>query len=259
VVETVKTGKGPAGVAINRDATLALVANRSEGTVSVYKIAGGKLTEAGKIQLGDEKSGPSQPVFTRDGTMALVSRDGDHKISVLSVSGDKVEYTKRDVNAGLRPYAMDMGTDVAVVGNIGIGQGDADTLSVIDVKAKPARVVNTVSVGQTPEGLKISPDGQYVAVTVMNGTNKPKNSPFYNENGLLQVYRIEAPNLTKVAEAKIGTWCQGIAWSKDAKTLLAQCTHDRNLTAFRFDGKSLEKVATIEAKGGPSGIGTAAH
>jgi hypothetical protein len=43
--------------------------------------------------------------------------------------------------------------------------------------------VNTVSVGHTPEGLKISPDSRYVAVTVMNGSNKRKDSPFYKDNG----------------------------------------------------------------------------
>ena len=154
VVDTITVGKGAAGVSINRAGTLALVANRSEGTVSVLTISGGKVTEKEKIKLGEANSGPSQPVFTPDGTMALVTRDNDHKISVLSVQGDRVEYTKRDINAGLRPYQIDVaGTgEVAVVANIGIGQGDADTISLIDLKAKPPRVVNTVSVGQTPEG-----------------------------------------------------------------------------------------------------------
>jgi DNA-binding beta-propeller fold protein YncE len=103
VVDTITVGKGAAGVSINRAGTLALVANRSEGTVSVLTISGGKVTEKEKIKLGEANSGPSQPVFTPDGTMALVTRDNDHKISVLSVQGDKVEYTKRDINAGLRP------------------------------------------------------------------------------------------------------------------------------------------------------------
>src|SRR5205814_10671503 len=35
VIQTVTVGAGAAGVSINRDATLALVANRDEGTVSV--------------------------------------------------------------------------------------------------------------------------------------------------------------------------------------------------------------------------------
>jgi len=76
LVQTIAAGKGAAGILINRVGSLALVANRNEGTVSVFTITDGKLTEGGKITLGDEKSGPSQPVFTRDGAMALVTRDG---------------------------------------------------------------------------------------------------------------------------------------------------------------------------------------
>src|SRR5690349_19922952 len=135
LLATVETGKGPAGVAINRAGTLALVANRNEGTVSVYTIADRTLTPTGKITLGDEKSGPSAVAITPDGKMALVSRDGDSKISVLSIDGTSVAYTKRDINAGLRPYGLDISSDgrFAAVANIGLGGGDADTVSVIDM------------------------------------------------------------------------------------------------------------------------------
>jgi hypothetical protein len=200
------------------------------------------------------------PVFSRDGSFALVTRDNDHKISVLSITGDKVEYTKRDINAGLRPYQADIAGpgDVAIVANIGLGQGDADTISVIDLKAKPARVVNTVTVGQTPEGLKISPDGQHVAVTVMNGSNKPKELPFFNDNGLVKIFRVSGHNLTQVAEAPVGHWCQGAAWSKDSKSLLVQCMVEKEITAFKFDGaKLLEKTGSIKVNGGAAGIRTA--
>jgi DNA-binding beta-propeller fold protein YncE len=258
-LQTISVGKGAAGVSINKAGTLALVANRSEGTVSVVAIAGGKLEEKEKLKLGAADSGPSMPVFSRDGTFALVTRDNDHKVSVLSVSGDKVEYAKRDINAGLRPYQVDTtgAGEIAIVANIGIGQGDADTISVIDLKSKPARVVNTVTVGQTPEGLKMSPDGQHVAVTVMNGSNKPKDSPFFNDNGLLRVFRIAGHQLTPVADAPVGHWCQGAAWSKDSKAVLVQCMVEKEIYAFSFDGKALQKTATIKTTGGPAGIRTA--
>src|SRR5437879_1409378 len=116
VAGTAEAGAGAAGIAINRDGNLVLVANRSEGTVSVFTLSGKTLTTVGKIELGDAKSGPSAVAFSPDGKTALVTRDGDHKISVLSVDGSKVEYTKRDVNAGLRPYPLDISSrgDVAV-------------------------------------------------------------------------------------------------------------------------------------------------
>lgn len=255
---TLQAGAGAAGVSINRAGTLALVANRNEGTVSVFTISGNTLTPADKIQLGDSKSGPCHVIFSRDGTTALVTRDGDSRISILSATANKVEYTKRDLYSGLRPYDIDLTSGaVAVVGNVGTGSGDNDTISVIDMNAKPIRVVNTVSVGQTPEGVKMSPDGNYVAVSVMNGSNKSPASPFFSDFGLLKVYRISGTELAPVAEAKIGHWCQGIVWSRNSDYLLTQCMVESELLAFSFDGKVLSKTATLTMQTSPAGIRTA--
>src|SRR5439155_11643912 len=234
ILATLQAGAGAAGVSINRTATLALVANRSEGTVSVFTISGNTLTPAGKIALGDVKSGPSHAMFSRDGTMALVTRDGDHRIAVLSVDGTKVEYTKRDLFSAVRPYQIDTAGngDVAMVGNVGMSGGDTDTISLIDMRARPIHVANTISVGQTPEALKMSPDGAYVAVNVVNGSNRPKNAPFFNDYGLLKIYRIAGTELVPVTEAKIGHWCQGIVWSKDSKTVLVQCMVESEIATF---------------------------
>lgn len=262
VVATLQAGKGAAGVAINKAGTLALVANRSEGTVSVFTIAGSTVTAAGKVTVGGDKSGPSAIAFTPDAKTALVTLDNDNKIVVLSIDGTKVELTKRVISAGLRPYGLDIAGkgEVAVVANIGLGGGDADTISVIDLKVDPPRVVNTYTVGQTPEGIKLSPDGKYVAVSVMNGSNKPSDSPFFNANGTLQVWARNGTQLTKAGEIPIGKWCQGIAWASNSRTLLVQCMVEEEITVVRYSGltgRSLQKVGTIKTKGGPAGIGTA--
>jgi DNA-binding beta-propeller fold protein YncE len=262
VLATLQAGKGAAGVSINKAGTLALVANREEGTVSVFTINGTTVTPAGTVTVGGEKSGPSSVVFDPDGKSALVTRDADHRITQLSIDGNKVEVGKREIAAGLRPYGLDISAkgDVAVVANIGIGGGDADTISLIDLKLDPPRVAATYTVGQTPEGIKLSPDGKFVAVTVMNGSNKPSSSPFYNNGGLLQIWSRNGTQLTKTAELAIGHWCQGIAWSTNAKTLLVQCMVEEEISVIRFSGlsgKSLQKVGTIKTKGGPAGIRTA--
>lgn len=260
VIATLTAGKGVAGLSINRAGNLALAANRGEGTVSILTISGKNVAVVGKVDLGVASSGPSHVVFSADGKTAFVSRDNDHKVSVLSIEGTKVEYTKRDMHAGLRPYGIDMrGGTMLVVANIGPGTGDADTISLIDTALNPPRVVNTVSVGQTPEGIKMSNDGKFVAVTYMNGSNKAPNSPFYNKDGKIAIYAINGRELAKVAEASLGTWCQGVVWSKDNKSLLAQCMVEQELTSFSFDGKALTKTGTIKIKGGGAGIRTAEH
>jgi DNA-binding beta-propeller fold protein YncE len=260
VIATLQAGMGAAGVSINRQGTLALVANRAEGTVSVFTIQGKTVAPSSVVRLGDDKSGPSQPAFTRDGRAALVTRDGDSFISILTVDGTKVEHSKRDLSAGMRPYGLDVSADgsIAVVANIGRGQGDNDTVSVIDLQAQPVRVVETVVVGQTPEGIALSPDGKLCAVVVMNGSNKPRESPFYNANGKLLLYRVDGTKLVPAAAAWIGRWSQGIAFSADSRTILVQNMADREIQVLRWDGSNLQDSGQrIKTNGGPAGIRTA--
>jgi DNA-binding beta-propeller fold protein YncE len=261
VIATLEAGLGAAGVSINNAGTLALVANRSEGTVSVFTVSGNKRTPAGKIQLGDSKSGPSHVAFTPDGKSALVTRDGDNRVSILAVDGNKVEDSKAFMVGGIRPYSLEISPkgDVAVFSNQGGGQGDIDVINVIDLKAKPPRIVDTISVGQTPEGVGMSSDGKYIAVTVMNGSNRPKDHPAFNDFGLLQVYSVNGTTLRKVAQAKVGHWCQGAAFSKNNKTVVIQCMVEKNLQVFNFDGRNLKPAGTLPLSGGGAGLRTAAR
>lgn len=259
VLATLKAGAGASGVSINKAGTLALVANRNEGSVSVFEIKGKNVTPVGeKIKLGDDTSGPAAVVFTPDGKSALVTRDGDSKISVLAIEGNKVTDTKREISAGMKPYGLDVSSkgDFATAANIGVGSGDADTVSLIDLNAKPPRVINTASVGQTPEGIKISPDGNYVAVTVMNGTNKATDSPFYNQKGKLVILRRQGNSLTRVADADVGVWCQGVVWSANSRKLAVQCAADEQIYVFNWAAPRLTTAGSVRTTGGPAGFRT---
>lgn len=257
VTATLEAGPGAAGVSINPAGNLALVANRNDGTVSIFKISGKTVTPAGKIDFDAPKSGPCAVVFTPDGKLAFVTRDGDNKVSVLKIDGDKVEYTKRDVGAGLRPYGINMSPkgDVALVADLGLnnGNGDDDTISIIDVKANPPRTIDAVTVGPTPEGMTLSRDGQYLALAVMNGSNKAKAAPIYNDHGFLKIYRLKDKKLSFVTQANVGHWCQGVTFNKDAKKVLVQCMIENEIMVFDFDGKTLKKSASLKAQG-PAGI-----
>lgn len=257
VISTLETGASPAGLSINRQGNLALVANRGEGTVSVFTISGKTVTPVSKIAVGPANGGPSHVAITPDGRMALVTRDGDNFISVLSIDGTKVEYTKRDLSAGMRPYDLDIAKNgaVAVVANIGRGLGDHDSISVIDIKAAPPRVVETISVGQTPEGIKLSPDGTLLGVVVMNGSNKAKESPFYNDAGKLLLYRLDGTRLIGLGAAWIGHWSQGVVFSPDNKVILVGNMVERNVQVLRWDDVSLkDNGERINVNGGSAAI-----
>jgi DNA-binding beta-propeller fold protein YncE len=261
VLATLKVGSGPSGVSINRAGTLALVANRNEGTVSIFTISGKTLTPAGKLQLGDAKSGPSDVAFTPDGQMALVTRDGDHKISILAIDGATVEDTKHMMVGGIRPYALGITPNghVAVIGTQGGGTGDNDVVDIVDLKSNPPRIVNSITVGPQVEGVAMAPDGRFVALTVTNYSDKAASFPFFSPHGLLEIYSLNGTQFLPVAQIEDGHWCQGAVWRKDGKEILVQCMVEREIQVFDFDGHQLKEAGAIKVDGGPAGIGTAAN
>jgi len=259
VVQQATAGDGAAGVSISPDGTLALVANRTEGTVSVFAIKDKHLEPVEKIDLGNAKASPSAVVFLPDGKTALLTRDGDNMISVLHIDSAKATVDQRPVTAGLRPYMLDINHDgsMAVTGNMGRGDGDVDTVSLIDLKQKPFQTVETASVGHTPEGLKFSPDGKFLAVATVEGSTKAHDSWLFHDHGTLTVYAVEGAKLRKLAQAPIGRWSQGVAFSKDGKTVLVGSMIDHGINVFRWEDGKLTAGPTVDVKSGPAAIRTA--
>src|SRR5712691_3526669 len=259
VIVTLEAGQGASGISINRQGTLALVSNLVDGTVSVFAIQGKTVTPAGTVEVGGAKAGGGMVAITPDGKTALVSRRDDNKVSVLSIDGTKVEYTKRDMAAGVRPIVLDIARSgaFAVVGSLaGSTSGDNDSISLIDLTATPPRVVDTIGVlGSTAEGLKIAPDSSVVAVVVHNGSNRAKESPFYNDAGKLVIVRVTGKTLSRVAEGPIGHWSQGAVFSPDSKTILVGNMVEKDYWVFRWDGSSLRDTGQrVKMNGGPAAI-----
>lgn len=258
VVQSLQAEAGATTVRIAPGGTLALVANRFAGTLSVFTIDGRRLTPAGTVTVGP-KSMPSGIAFAADGKTALVTRNGDHMVQVLDIDGATVTLGARQITTGVAPYTIDVTADgtMAAVGNMGRGDGDADTVSLIDLTAQPFRTVQTISVGRSPEGLKWSPDGKFLAVGTQEGTTKPAANPFRGDRGRLALYALADKQLKPVAEAPIGRWSQGIAFSRDGRTVLVQNMVERTIQVFRWDGAKLWAGTSLEIGAGPAAIATA--
>ena len=87
-------------------------------------------------------------MFTHDGKHALLTRGGDNMVSVLNIDGSNVTVDPRPITTGMAPYTMDINAagTLAAVSNMGRGDGDQDSVSLIDLTSKPFRVVETVGV-----------------------------------------------------------------------------------------------------------------
>jgi DNA-binding beta-propeller fold protein YncE len=258
VVQQVTAGKGANEISVSPDGTLALVTNRAEGTLSVFTVKDKRLTAAGKVDLGNPKSMPSSVKFLADGKTALVTRYGDNSVGVLTIDGSAVKLDAHKIVTGVNPYTLDISRDgkLATVGNMGGGgDGDICTVSLIDLQ-KPYRTVESAAVPSSPEGIKFSPDGRFVAVASVDGTTKPSNSPLFHEHGRLWMLAVQGNRLRPVAEAPIGRWSQGIAFSKDGRTVLVESMIEHGLDVFRWQDGRLIRYSPLDVKGAPAALRT---
>jgi DNA-binding beta-propeller fold protein YncE len=256
-VSRLSLGRAPAGVSINRKGDLALVAHPSDGTVSVLTIEEKTVKHLGNVKIGDEKSRLSDVAISPGGRWALVSKRGEGTAAILSIDGTKVEYAKRDVTTGSNPFTLEISSDgkFAVVANQGPGGGNIDSVTLVDMTAPLIRSVEHVTVGQAPEGISISPNGQWLAVAVRDGSNMPKKSPFFAENGKLLLFSLAGGKLTKVAEALTGKNTQGVTFTPDGKHIIVQNYVDRELAFYGVAGKALKDTGVrVKVKGYPAAI-----
>lgn len=107
ITQNLTAGLGATQVRVSPDGTLALIANRVEGTVSVFTVEDKHLRPAGKVDTGNPKSLPSAVAFVDDKN-ALLTRSGDNMVNVLHIDGTNVTIDPRPITTGLGPYTMDI-------------------------------------------------------------------------------------------------------------------------------------------------------
>jgi DNA-binding beta-propeller fold protein YncE len=269
VIQTIQAGPGASGVSINSAGTLAMVAATKDGSVTVFSIAGKKLTQVGRVEL-EPGAGSTDVVFSPNGKHAYVAERGGNRIAVLDVAGTQVTYGGHSIVTGAMPYGMTItpdgkyGINTNLGGSLGVaasaGAPKAGTITLVDLEKNV--VLDSVVVGDTPEHVVLSPDGKYLEVTVGNGASVPVNSPKYaSVHGLMRVFEVAHGKLNEVASTNTGHWCQGATWSRDGHTILLQCAIEYDIEVYRFDGKTIveDTAAALKFASRPGSIATATN
>jgi DNA-binding beta-propeller fold protein YncE len=233
-------GKQPSGLSFSPDGRMALVANRGDNSISVLSVKGGDVKITDTVPMPDSVA---HVTFTPDGKRALVARFPAHKISVLDVAGDKVTYSKVDLPTGQWPYNVAVAPDGKIAltsdnGGAGSSDGSVDTTSVIDLEAKPPRIIDRVVVGDGPEGLAISPKGDLAVSVILRGSNM-KNAFFYEKNGSVSVLKIDGKKVTKTQDVEVGGLPEAAMFTPDGKYILVGNYLTQDFSILRVDGTSV--------------------
>jgi sugar lactone lactonase YvrE len=95
-------------------------------------------------------------------------------------------------------------------------------------------------------------------VCSLNGSNQPLSSPGYHDHAQLAIFAVEGKSLRRVDDAFVGRWSQGVAFSRDGRTILVQNMLEKTISVFSFaDGKLTAQEPLAIPNAGPAMIGTA--
>jgi DNA-binding beta-propeller fold protein YncE len=245
VIQTLNLGKQPSGLAINAAGNMALAANRADGTISVLSIDGKNVKVTDSVLVGAAADSVSAVAITPDGKTALAVKANADKVAVLTIDNGKASYDKKnDLPANNYPYnvAVTPNGQIALIANTGGGgssDGHADTVSVVDLSANPIRIIDHITVGDSPEGLVISPKGDMAVTIEARGSNRPKDNWVYHPAGVVTVLGIDGKKVTRVGEAPVGLLPEGGAFSADGSYLYIGNFIDSDLSVFRVAGSKL--------------------
>ncbi|HEX3756411.1 MAG TPA: YncE family protein [Rhizomicrobium sp.] len=234
-----RVGKMPSGIAISRDGSLALVANYASKSVSVLRILGNTATPVAEVAVGDAVNAVA---ITPDGTRAFVTKPLAAKIGVINLSGTRATYNLGDdVPAGFNPYNIAVTPDgiIAIAVN-NTAHGNSASLTVIDAVGPHPHSIDTVSLGDGPEGFAMAPDGRSAAVQLLHGGTSSHNDWTYHRNGGIVGLKIDGRKVTvRPGEIAMGSVPEGIAYSRDGRYLYAADFNDKLLHVIAVRGGRL--------------------
>lgn len=245
-IRTITVGQQPSGMDISADGSLLLIANRAGQSVSVLSVKGKSVKLLDTVAVGVPVA---DVAIAPHGRRALMVLKQDNKIGILKINGLKVTYEKAlDINVGISPYNVEISPkgNIALVANSGVtggNDGNADTVSVIDLTATRPHVINVLGVGDGPEGLAISPKGDLAVAVLINGSQNAKANAdtawAAHKNGRIAVLSIRGKNVRKVADIEVGAMPEGVVFSPDGQTIYVGNFLSDDISILKVEGRKV--------------------
>ncbi|MEO3760658.1 Ig-like domain-containing protein [Mycobacterium sp. B14F4] len=228
LTESVATGSGSYGVAVNPAGTRAYVVNQVSGSVSVVDTATDTVTATIPVGVG-----PRGVAVTPDGSYAYVTNYGSHTVSVIDTALNSVAAT---IAVGGNPQGVAISPDGTRAFVVNSQSGSVTVINTAD-----NTVVTTIAVdpygGGDPIGVAVSPDGTRAYVTRAEKNN---------------VAVIDTATNTVIATIPGMAWPHGVAVSPDGTRAYVANTSSYSVSVIDTGTNSV--IATVPVAGRPSQV-----
>lgn len=227
LIDISEAGLQPSGVSVTPDGRLALVANRAEGTISTMAIERGSLVEKSRTKVAEGGDALSHVEIGPDGRTAVATLTDAGAILVLRLAEDGVPTVISRLDRNEMPYAARFLPDGS---GFFVADIERHVVSHYRLENESAIHVNDFPVGRIPEGLDISPDGEWIAVSCFNGGNLTDTShPKFGEPSAIYFLHHQNGDYLSAGSVKVKGAPQFAVFSSDGNYLAVSNTGQQEL------------------------------
>jgi hypothetical protein len=128
---------------------------------------------------------------------------------------------------------------------------------VIDLQAKPPRVVDYVTAGDSVEGLAVSPRGDHAIAAILNGSyDTAVDSWFRHAHGRAILLGLKGDRVTRDDAIEVGAYPEGVAFSPDGTYAYTgnYASHSVSVLRVTDDGHLVSTGNDIALPGSPASL-----
>ncbi|WP_432799935.1 YncE family protein [Poriferisphaera sp. WC338] len=252
VSQVLTLGNQVSGVEINRSGNRALVTNRADGSISLLAINDSdQVILLDTFQIADAKSSVSHAAFSPDGQKVLATLHKENKVYLLSLVSDQLTVVATiEVDHG--PYCIEFlpSGQFAAVAHTGSG-----SIMLLEVKDNTLRLVDTIPVGITAEGLDISPDGEWMVVNCLDNSFMDETKLKSRKSGLLVLLQKQGQTFVTVDVVRTGRNPQAARFTHDSNYVAVGNNGDQNIVFYQIVNEKLHQTEIrLDCAGGPAAM-----
>jgi DNA-binding beta-propeller fold protein YncE len=254
--QTLTVGSQPSGLRVSPDGDFTLVANRAEGTVSRLRIRSGVVETGPATQVAPAEAGVSDVAISHDAKWMLATLTEGGAVVLADCDDGRLGNVQSPVGVGQKPYAIEFipGTYEAVIADV----SERGMLHYIEVDGGRVRLLDSIYVGIAAEGLAVSQDGRWIAVTCLENSMLPPEDPRRKEFGRLVLLHRDPANRTLRIEgtARTPRIPQAVEFITNDGTGIAVGCYENRVIAFykRLEGRVVDTGRRVSIEGQPAAL-----
>ena len=242
-VTSLNVGSQPSSVSFSPDGSLAYIANRNEGSVSVIEVSETTLIERARVSLATKEASIAHIEISPDGTRALATMNNSNEILFLAINSQGLPEVIQRITAGKGPYGARFSPDgrLAVIAHIW-----SDEIIFFAIATDNIRETGRIKTARIPEGIDISRDGELLAVNCIGGfgVTDPEH-PEFGKTGRVYLLQRNDDKYILQDEQQVPGGPQFAVFTPSGKHLLVSGAGSKKL---RFFDCSKERLLSSEVE-----------